>query len=172
MNGKHALGILIEKVQRELNWSDRDLAQRAQHAGLELGKSNWSRLKNQPVRTFKPAHVKGLAIVLGQTETVVATAILSSMGIELEGYQDGNIASAVRNNTNLSNRDKRVMLSVFEALTAEEVVGNVEHPAPKITPHVIAMNEFELAADSERNRGKEIHERFQQMGEESQELPD
>jgi hypothetical protein len=127
VNGKHALGRLIEKVQQDNGWSDRDLADRAQSMKLELGKSNWSRLKNQPVLTFKPSHITGLALVLNQTETAVATAALASMGIELEGYQDGNVAAAVRNSSELSTRDKNVMLAVFREL-AKESDGYVHPP--------------------------------------------
>ncbi len=118
MNSKHPLGQLIEKVQRDNGWSDRDLAARAQSMELDLGKSNWSRLKNQPVLTFKPSHIKGLALVLKQTETTVARAALASMGIDLEGYQDGDVPAAVRNNGELSDRDKRVLLAVFRELAA------------------------------------------------------
>lgn len=128
MNGKHALGRLIEKVQQENGWSDRDLADRAQSMNLELGKSNWSRLKNQPVLTFKPSHITGLALVLNQTETTVATAALASMGIQLEGYQDGDVVAAVRNSSELSKRDKNVMLAVFRELAKE-----VSADAPPIT---------------------------------------
>ena len=119
MNGKHALGKLIEKVQHENGWTDRKLAERAQSSSYGLGKSNWSRLKNQPVKTFKPEHVKGLALILNQTETAVSRAILESMGIQLEGYQDGDVESAVRNNSELSRRDKNVMLAVFRELAKE-----------------------------------------------------
>ena len=118
MNSKHPLGKLIEKVQRDNGWSDRDLAARAQSMELDLGKSNWSRLKNQPVLTFKPSHIKGLALVLKQTETTVAKAALASMGISLEGYQDGDVLAAVRNNAELSDRDKRVLLAVYRELAS------------------------------------------------------
>ena len=87
---------------------------------LDLGKSNWSRLKNQPVLTFKPAHIKGLALVLKQTETTVARAALESMGIHLQGYQDGDVAAAVENNASLSNRDKRILLSLFHELVTPD----------------------------------------------------
>ncbi|MFJ7748671.1 hypothetical protein ACIQXM_01795 [Arthrobacter sp. NPDC097144] len=118
MNSKHPLGQLIEKVQQDNGWSDRDLAARAQSMELDLGKSNWSRLKNQPILTFKPSHIKGLALVLKQTETTVARAALASMGIDLEGYQDGDVKAAVRNNAELSARDKRVLLAVYRELSA------------------------------------------------------
>ena len=120
MNSKHPLGQLIERVQLDNGWSDRDLAARAQSLDLDLGKSNWSRLKNQPVLTFKPAHIKGLALVLQQTETTVARAALESMGIELEGYQDGNVPAAVRNSPELSGRDKRILLAVFNELATTD----------------------------------------------------
>lgn len=139
MNSKHPLGQLIEKVQRDNSWSDRDLAARAQSMELDLGKSNWSRLKNQPVLTFKPAHIKGLALVLKQTETTVAKAALASMGIELEGYQDGDVPAAVRNNPDLSDRDKRVLLAVFKELARTE-------PAPVSTPTPEESGDYELAA--------------------------
>lgn len=119
MNSKHQLGQLIERVQQDNDWSDRDLAQRAQSMNLDLGKSNWSRLKNQPVLTFKPTHIRGLALVLEQTETAVASAALGSMGLTLAGYQDGNVEAAIRNNSELSKRDKRVMLAVFTELARE-----------------------------------------------------
>jgi hypothetical protein len=143
VNSKHPLGQLIEKVQRDNGWSDRDLAARAQSMELDLGKSNWSRLKNQPVLTFKPSHIKGLALVLKQTETTVARAALASMGIDLEGYQDGDVKAAVRNNAELSERDKRVLLAVYRELS--------EHPEPALDED-LAQNMLGLAAHTGNRR--------------------
>lgn len=47
----------------------------------------------------------------------MARAALASSGIDLEGYQDGDVKAAVRNNAELSARDKRVLLTVYRELS-------------------------------------------------------
>lgn len=169
MNERHPLGQLIFSIQQARGWSERQLEERA--AGKPgLGKSNISKIKNHPLVSIKGNVIKGLADLLGVSEQRVAKAALLSMGVDLGETSSTTLRQSVGSEPELTDKDRKILLAVLNAME-EEVVGNVEYPAP-IGAHPGYQNEHDLAADSEPNRGKEIDERYQVLGEESQELPD
>ncbi|MEG9248047.1 hypothetical protein V6S67_08115 [Arthrobacter sp. Soc17.1.1.1] len=152
MNSRHPLGDLIERVQEKNGWSDRDLADRAGRMNLEIAKSNFSRLKNQPLNSIKGSLIKGLAEVLDISESRVAQAALASLGVDL-GPADDSLDVAVRRSLDLSERDRRIINAVLTTMRTEERGGNVstapitragESPAPSNTD--TTQDDVDLAA--------------------------
>lgn len=124
MNSRHPLGGLIERIQSKNDWSDRDLADRATRMKLEIAKSNFSRLKNQPLVSIKGSLIKGLAQVLDVSEAVVAQAALASLGVTLDSEAD-SLDTAVRRSVDLTERDRRIVAAVLNTMRMEESDGNV-----------------------------------------------
>lgn len=115
MTSSHALGQLIEAAQNANGWSDRDLADRAGRMQFDMAKSNFSRLKNQPLVSIKGSLIKGLAQVLAISEAKVAQAALVSMGVEVS-QQQPSMLDALSATAELSERDRRLLAALLDAL--------------------------------------------------------
>lgn len=119
VNALHPLGELIDSVLTRNGWSTRDLANRSRAAGEYMSHTNFGRLKNEPLVSIKGSTVKLLARVLQVPEAVVAAAALDSMGVERGFDTSADIASAVHSSIDLSARDRKIILSVLDAMRDE-----------------------------------------------------
>ena len=119
VNALHPLGELIDSVLTRNGWSTRDLANRSRTAGEYMSHTNFGRLKNEPLVSIKGATVKLLARVLQVPESVVAAAALDSMGVERGFDAKPDIATAVHNSIDLSARDRKIILTVIDAMRDE-----------------------------------------------------
>lgn len=119
VNALHPLGELIDSVLIRNGWSTRDLANRSRALGEYMSHTNFGRLKNEPLVSIKGSTVKILARVLQVPEAVVAAAALDSMGVDRVADTSSDLASAVHNSIELSARDRKIILSVIEAMRVE-----------------------------------------------------
>lgn len=115
MNSTQTLAELIKSIQELNDWSDRDLGKRAEKLGLEITTSNFSRLKNRDVVSVKGSLIRILAQVLQVSEAKVARAAMASMGVDLP-VRDVAVDEAVRNSPEFSERDRRIITSVMDAM--------------------------------------------------------
>ncbi|WP_372699380.1 hypothetical protein [Arthrobacter sp. JSM 101049] len=118
MNSNNPLADLIRSAQELNGWSDRDLGKRAESLGLDITTSNFSRLKNRELVSVKGSLIKTLSRVLKVSEAKVAHAALASMGVEIS-YDELTVDDAVRNSTDFSARDRRIIQSVMDAMRDE-----------------------------------------------------
>ncbi len=128
MNNRHPLGQLIRSIQEAEGWSDRDLEARA--VGKQgLGKSNLSKIKNHPISALKGSVIKGLSELLQVPESLIAKAALESMDISLSSPPAKTLEDAVRNEPELTAKERRILLAVVSEMRSDkEVVGNGDHP--------------------------------------------
>lgn len=128
VNNRHPLGQLIRSIQEAQGWSDRDLEARA--VGKQgLGKSNLSKIKNHPVSALKGSVIKGLSELLQVPESLIAKAALESMDISLSDPPAKTLEDAVRNEPELTAKERRILLAVVSEMRSDkEVVGNGDHP--------------------------------------------
>lgn len=115
MNEMHPLGKLIQASQDRNGWSTRDLQRMAGMRGFNMTHSNFSRLKNDEIVSIKGSIIKLLAEVLGLPETKVARAAMASMGVDLQ-IDEVAVDAAVRNSNEFSERDRRIITSVLDAM--------------------------------------------------------
>lgn len=83
--------------------------------GFNMTHSNFSRLKNDEIVSIKGSIIKLLAEVLGLPETKVARAAMASMGVDLQ-IDEVAVDAAVRNSNEFSERDRRIITSVLDAM--------------------------------------------------------
>ncbi|WP_345473697.1 hypothetical protein QMQ05_05620 [Glutamicibacter ectropisis] len=131
MNELHPLGKLIQAAQDREGWSTRDLERAAERKGHSMKHSNFSRLKIEPVIAIKASQIQVLASVLGVTEQAVAMAAIESMGVRLDSTS-ASLEDSLRNTTDLSNRDQRLILSLAAAMrdTGSGSIGQHDNPRP------------------------------------------
>lgn len=115
MNSTQTLAELIKSIQELNDWSDRDLGRRAEKMGLDITTSNFSRLKNREVVSVKGSLIRILAQVLQVSEAKVARAAMASMGVDLPVHEVA-VDDAVRNSNEFSERDRRIITSVMDAM--------------------------------------------------------
>lgn len=134
VNSNQTLAELIKSVQELNDWSDRDLGRRAERLGLDITTSNFSRLKNRDLVSVKGSLIRTLAKVLKVSEGRVAQAAMASMGVYLEVPSD-SVDDAVRTSDEFSERDRRVIISVLDALRDTRVEAHDDHQdSPKKNP--------------------------------------
>ncbi|QEP08768.1 hypothetical protein [Glutamicibacter sp. ZJUTW] len=131
MNELHPLGKLIQAAQDREGWSTRDLERAAERKGHSMKHSNFSRLKIEPVIAIKASQIQVLASVLGVSEQAVAMAAIESMGVQLDSTS-ASLEDSLRNTTDLSNRDQRLILSLAAAMrdTGSGSIGQDDSPRP------------------------------------------
>lgn len=131
MNELHPLGKLIQAAQDREGWSTRDLERAAERKGHSMKHSNFSRLKIEPVIAIKASQIQVLASVLGVSEQAVAMAAIESMGVQLDSTS-ASLEDSLRNTTDLSNRDQRLILSLAAAMrdTGSGSIGQHDSPRP------------------------------------------
>lgn len=115
MNEMHPLGKLIQVTQDRNGWSTRDLQRMAELRGYRMSHTNFSRLKNEEVVSIKGSLIKLLSDVIGLPETKVARAAMASMGVDLQ-IDETAVDDAVRNSNEFSERDRRIITSVLDAM--------------------------------------------------------
>lgn len=120
MNPMHELAALIERTAEANGWTQAQIAKRATDHGHTLTVQNLSRIKHEPVKTLVPKTIEALAIGLQLPEPVVAAAALQSMGISVSATPPADATEAVRRDPRLSVRDKRIALTVLDALLTTE----------------------------------------------------
>lgn len=130
MKQSHPLGDLIEHAMSVNDWSLEDVAARAQARGYKLSRQNVSRIKNDAVVTIKATQMRALSAGLSIPVQTLVRAAVQSMGFTQEEATT-DVESAVHQDGRLSERDKRIVLSLLAAMSDdEEAMGNAEHPAP------------------------------------------
>lgn len=126
-------------------------------------------LENGPLKNFPdPETIKSLSMGTGFSVTEILFACARSLKLPVQADDPDSIrihglSTAPARFTELFRELGREIVSLVD----KEVVGNADHPAP-IVAHPGYQDEHDLAADSERNRGKEINQRYESLGEESQ----
>jgi hypothetical protein len=118
VNERHPLGRLIESIQHQNGWSDRDLQDRADRLGLDMSKSNFSRIKNNPVKAVRGSFIRELSSVLGVPQRVVSDAALASMGVEVSS-DPGKAEEAIQRDVSIPGHDRRLMLALLKAMRQE-----------------------------------------------------
>jgi hypothetical protein len=118
MAAKHALAQLIDSIKAANDWSDPDLVNNAKEKHHVLSKSNISRYR-LPLVSIKGEIIHALAAGLRISPAQVATAAVESMGIPLPQYDGATPEQAVRLDTDLSVKDKRLVLSLLQQLRAD-----------------------------------------------------
>lgn len=130
MNAAQTLGALIRDRQASTGWSYRDLAQRSP-AGTGLNKSRWGELRRDEAKTFSGAQLLGMAEALGVPESIVGRAALATMGVTAHAGSAARVEDAVRNDNDLSEHDRRILLAVLREMRTERG-GNAVSTAPII----------------------------------------
>lgn len=133
MNELHPLGKLIQATQDREGWSTRDMERIAERQGYSMKHSNFSRLKIEPVVAIKASQIQILASVLRVSEQTVAIAALASMGVELES-QWPSLADALRQTTELHDRDQRLVVALVSAMRNDEGENNADQDNPQTNP--------------------------------------
>lgn len=145
MNERHQLGQLIETVQKQNDWSDRDLQDRADRLGLEMSKSNFSRIKNAEVKSVKGSFIRDLSQVLGVPQRVVSDAALSSMGVDVE-RSSARAEDAVARDITMAGHDRRLALALIEAIRQE--AGSEDDRQGEAEPGTEARSKEHRSTDS------------------------
>ena len=130
MNESHPLAQLIQETQDRNGWSTRDLERIADRHGYSMKHSNFSRLKSEPVVAIKASQIRILSKVLGVSEQLIARAAINSMGVDLDATDIG-IRDVLRSSNELTSRDRRILLSVIDAMHDDESGTNAEHTQPQ-----------------------------------------
>jgi len=155
MNQRHELGELIASVQAANGWSDRDLERRADKLELGASKSNFSRLKNQPLISVKGSLIKDLSVLLSVSEKTIADAALASMGVRID-RDHVSLEDAVRSEPELSERDQRIALGIVDLLKREGGEGNA---SPTLRQAGVSPAQDDgIGAFGHRDRGDLDHE--------------
>lgn len=175
MNDKHPLGQLIKTVQEARGWSERQLEEKA--AGRPgLGKSNISKIKNHPLVSIKGVVIKGLAELLGVPESKVAAAALESMGVNLSTEAAATLEDSVRNEIDLSDKDRRILLAVLNEMKREVVEHVRSAPITRAgeSPAAGTSEDYDLAAYSvgREATGRRLRREQDEAAEESQAAPE
>lgn len=152
VNALHPLGELIESVLNRNGWSTRDLANRSRATGEYMSHTNFGRLKNEPLVSIKGSTVKILARVLQVPEAAVAAAALDSMGVDRVFDTSPDIASAVHNSIDLSARDRKIILSVIDAMRDE--MNGQQHDQSDDDPKPSNIHQLRPASQSTVSRKK------------------
>lgn len=128
------LAQLIDSVKTANNWSDPDVVRNAEKRGHILTKSNISRYRiEEPLISIKGSVVEALAAGLRISTSQVAVAAVESMGIALPSYDIPTIEQAIRLDTELSDRDRQVLLATLGGIRAQGAV-HADQPADTATP--------------------------------------
>ena len=106
----------------------------AEQRGYNMTHSNFSRLKNEDVVSIKGSIIKLLSEVLGLPETKIARAAMASMGVDLQ-IDEVAVDDAVRNSDEFSERDRRIITSVLDAMReTQSETSNEDQDKPKTNP--------------------------------------
>ena len=114
------LSELIAHIQKHNGWSDRDVERMAREKNCTfLSKSNISRLKHSPLESIKASSIRGIAAVLGVTESLVAESALVSMGIKTRNLNDVSPEEALGRDPRLTIRDRLIIVSILRQMREE-----------------------------------------------------
>lgn len=118
VNELHPLGKLIQGVMDRNGWSLRGLSKQAADAGFSMSHTNLGRIKDDPVTSMKAETIRMLAQILRVPESRVTQAVLESMGIAHQPLTDSpSLVEVVRTSTEISERDRRIITSVLDAMS-------------------------------------------------------
>ena len=119
MQTRTPLGNLIQSTQDVQGWSARRLEELAE-GKPSLGKSNVSKLKNQPLTSIKGETLVSLAEVLGLPTELVVRAALRSLKTPIElSQKTGTPEDAIRIDPDLRESDKHALLRILQVMRAE-----------------------------------------------------
>jgi hypothetical protein len=135
----HQLGKLIQRIQDENGWSNVDVANRAIERGHSTSKQSIGEYKNKPVKSIGARQIHLLAEALGVAPMTVVRAAAESMGIQdhLEGEDE--LTTVVRTTTDLSERDKRLVMSLLNAMRTDESSEHAPHTHEQDPPALRAL---------------------------------
>jgi hypothetical protein len=145
----HQLGKLIQRIQDENGWSNVDIANRAIERGHKTSKQSIGEYKNKPVVSINARQINLLSDALGVGAMTVVRAAAESMGIEDQIGSSDELEQVVRTTTELSERDKRLVMSLLDAMRTDE---SSEHDTGKHqpdSPNLRAVSEDHHAEDAE-----------------------
>lgn len=116
----HPLGTLIQSIQYENGWSNVDIANRAIERGHKSSKQSIGEYKNKPIVSINARQVNLLSDALGVAAMTVVRAAGQSMGIQDHLGSEDELKNVVRTTTDLSERDKRPIMSLLYAVRINE----------------------------------------------------
>lgn len=118
----NALGELIDTTKDANDWSDQDIANRAEAGGHELSKQTVSVIRTQGITTLVPNRLRALAEGLGLPLHRVVRAALATIGLEVPGDNPISPEDAIRADETLDVNTKRVVLVMLtEARSAPQL---------------------------------------------------
>lgn len=120
VNAMHQLGKLIQRIQDENGWSNVDIANRAIERGHRTSKQSIGEYKNKPVVSITARQINLLSDALGVAPMTVVRAAAESMGIQDQLDGEDELEQVIRTTTELSERDKRLVMSLLDAMRADE----------------------------------------------------
>lgn len=112
----HPVGVLIEAVKAVEEWSDTDLARRAEDAGYRISKSRISQMRTEPVKSVSPDNIATLSAALGVPADRVVRAYLDAMGFPLTEPSRFGTEEAIRADGRLSSEDKESLLALLRVM--------------------------------------------------------
>lgn len=115
----HPLGKLIQSIQEENGWSNVDIANRAIERGHNSSKQSIGEYKNKPVVSVTARQINMLSAALGVAPMTVVRAAAESMGIQDSQSEASDLMNVVLETTELSERDKRLVVSLLNAMRDE-----------------------------------------------------
>jgi hypothetical protein len=145
----HPLGKLIQRIQDENGWSNVDIANRAIERGHKTSKQSIGEYKKKPVVTINARQIGLLADGLGIAPMTVVLAAAESMGIQDDLHSDDDLEAAVRTTTELTERDKRLVLSLLDAMRTDESSEHDTDTSKSDPPNLRAVPEDHHAEDAE-----------------------
>ena len=187
MNALHPLGRLIQSVEDSRGWSLREIGRRIEREGRSISHAYVARLKRQPI-TYET--IKALPVGLDAPERVVGIAALESMGVHDVDPSEADLAATIARDSSLTERDRRVLLAAVREMQREQddeqdgergprrggpapAAGNggVEDSPERdgVTPDAPERpwekGDFDLAAKTGPNRGRQLREQQDLEGE-------
>lgn len=127
----HPLGKLIQSIQEENGWSNVDIANRAIERGHNSSKQSIGEYKNKPVVSVTARQINMLSAALGVAPMTVVRAAAESMGIQDNKAGGDELVNVVRATTELSERDKRLVMGLLDAMRTDE---SSEHDSDTSNP--------------------------------------
>lgn len=112
----HPLGELIASRMSVNDLSLDAVVARAEAAGHTLGRSNLSRIINDPVVSIKGDVIKAIADGIGVSPRLVANAALQSMGLEPVDTAEGDSLVTVDLDPTLSDANRRQLKSLIRQM--------------------------------------------------------
>lgn len=184
MNALHPLGRLIQSVEDSRGWTLREIARRATKAGYEISHQYVARLKRSDLESISRELIAALGAGLDVPERVVGIAALESMGVHDVDPSEADLAATIARDSSLTERDRRVLLAAVREMQREQddeqdgeraaptaggrgVAGDAlgDGVTPDAPERPREKPDFDLAAKTGPNRGRQLREQQDLEGE-------